>query len=524
MKNIVVVVLTVLIFTSCTKSDNKKGNIIDNTGNKDNVSSINNKTVNDNLSVIDNKSAADTKLVIETTQVADTVEQSDKVQNVEKKAVPLNKIDLDALSSNYYNTNALSDIKKVYDNDLYKALSTALQYGYLDIADALVKNVEADDYLKSVIIDNLVLGNDINKLQTFLDKHNIKLTDNNSAIPQAYIYSNNRFLSYKMAEYLLANGADPNAVMQIDMVHSGEDWKMSIALFSVWNQASFDLLYKYNVDLNAVELITDNFFCGTFVLKQLLDGNMENVKSLLKLGANPYLPSYEVEYKYIQNDYCNNYDFLSLYTYLEQDENYFNRLDEYDKQLYRNMVKTYSKRFLSQNEDSLIPSSSERYKKFLNIFSPEDVKNKISNRVISIQEEIIDNKTGDVRYEISKEYVKVPYITELLSNHYKILQEGSVNEYDFSHVSYIYQVINSGVDMESPDNLGKTGLDYLVAGVELMPYSDLIDYASAYIYRDGHDKKTAVNNLMAAVKRAGLQQDDNYFTKYIYKMYDRFNQ
>lgn len=517
MKNIVVLLLTALIFTSCNKSDNQKENITDNTGNKDNISVIDNKsvTVNYNSSIIEAS-------VIDNKTVSDTVKLADKTQNIEKKAVPLNKIDLDALLSNYYDTKALSDIKKLYDNDSYKALATALQYGYLDIADALVKDVEADDYLKSVIIDNLVLGNDINKLQTFLDKHNIKLTDNNSALPHAYIYSENRFLAYKMAEYLLENGADPNAVMQIDRVHSGEDWKMGIALFRVWNKASFDLLYKYNVDLNAVELITDAF-CGTFVLRQMLDGNMENVKSLLKLGANPYLPSYEFEWKYPQNYYCNNYDSLSLYTYLEQDEDYFNRLDDYDKQLYRSMVKKYSNRFLSQDEDSLIPSSSERYKKFLNIFSPEVVKNKISNRVISVQEEIIDNKTGEVRYEISNEYVKVPYITELLSNHYKILQEGSVKEYDFSHVSYIYQVINSGVDMESPDNLGKTGLDYLVAGVELMPYSDTVNYASSYIYRDGQDKKEAVNNLMTAVKKAGFRENDNEFTKYVYRMYEKFN-
>lgn len=524
MKNIVVLMLTALIFTSCNKSDNKKENITDNTGNKDNISVIDNKsvTVNDNSSIIDNLSVIDTKSAIENKSVSDTVKLADKTKNIEKKAEPLNKIDLDALLSNYYDTKALSEIKKVYDNDSYKALSIALKYGYLDIADALVTDVEADDYLKSVIIDNLVLGNDINKLQTFLDKHNIKLTDNNSALPHAYIYSENRFLAYKMAEYLLKNGADPNTVMQIDRVHSGEDWKEGIALFNVWNKASFDLLYKYNVDLNAVELISDAF-CGTFVLRQMLNGYMETTKSLLMLGANPYSPNQELEGKYIQNDYCINYDSFSLYTYLEQHEYYYNRLDDEEENIYRSMVKKYSNRFLSKDEDSLIPSSSERYKKLLNIFSSEVVKNKISNRVISIQEKMIDNQTGEVRYLISEEYVKVPYITELLSNHYKLLQEGSINEYDFSHISYIYKVINSGADMDTPDNLGKTGLDYLVAGVELMPYSDTVNYASAYIYREGQNKKNAVNNIMAAVKKAGLTQGDNEFTKYVYRMYEKFN-
>ena len=81
--------------------------------------------------------------------------------------------------------------------------------------------------------------------------------------------------------------------------------------------------------------------------------------------------------------------------------------------------------------------------------------------------------------------------------------------------------------MEAVDTRGKNALDYIVSElkeISYIPYRDMISYASAYIYRDGQDNKTAVNNLMAAVKRAGLQQDDNYFTKYIYKMYDRFNQ
>ena len=51
----------------------------------------------------------------------------------------------------------------------------------------------------------------------------------------------------------------------------------------------------------------------------------------------------------------------------------------------------------------------------------------------------------------------------------------------------------------------------------------MINYASAYIYRNGQNKKEAVNNLMALLQKAGLHAKDSHYTKYIHKMYEKYN-
>lgn len=451
-------------------------------------------------------------------------ENNKKVNNnefktsIKEEVIPLNKVDLDKFLSKHYKTQELQHIQYVYNNnhDSYLALSLLLKNGYLDIADEFLKGIKPNNYLTSVIINNLALSGRIENLK-FLDKYNLKITDNNSAVANVYIYDNNKFLAYKMAEYLLENGADTNSFADI-----------GTALAGVWNKESFDLLYKYNIDLDIVILVTDRF-CGTCLSALAYNHDFALAKYLLQKGANPFAPNDNYK-EYAVSPYCKIHDVTASINDIYSDADYFGEFPEREINEYKRAVIKYSYKYLINdnkvNHDfkslfeagraDLFPQTIEEY---INAFDYHNLDN-------------IDINSMQYTYtEKNGNYIEIiaPYISALLLDKHEDsnVMDTDTDELKSLSKAYIYSIINLGADMEAVDTRGKNALDYIVSElkeISYIPYSDMISYASAYIYRDGQDKKTAVNNLMAAVKRAGLQQDDNYFTKYVYKMYDRFNQ
>lgn len=437
--------------------------------------------------------------------------------SIKEEIIPLNKVDLEKFLSKYYKTQALQDIQQVYNNnhDSYLALSLLLENGYLDIADEFLKGIKPNNYLTSVIINNLALSGRIENLK-FLDKYNLKITDNNSAVASVYIYDNNKFLAYKMAEYLLENGADP---------HSFAD-DIGTALAGVWNKKSFDLLYKYNIDLDVVMPVTDRF-CGTRLAALAYNNDFALAKYLLQKGANPFAPNDNYK-EYAVSPYCKSYDVTASINDIYSDVDYFGTFPESEINEYKKAVIKYSYKYLINDNivnhdfkslfdaEYLFPQTIEEY---INAFDYHNLDN-------------IDINSLQYTYtEKNGNYIEfiAPYISALLLNkhEYANVMDTDTDELESLSKAYIYSIINLGADMEAVDTRGKNALDYIISELKEMsyiPYGDMISYASAYIYRDGQDKKTAVNNLMAAVKRAGLKEDDNYFTKYVYKMYDRFNQ
>lgn len=432
-------------------------------------------------------------------------------ENTNETLIPLNNIDLEKLLSNHYNTDIIQLIQRYYKKNLsYRALALSLEYSYLDIADELLKGIKPNNYLKSVIIDNLALSGNINNFK-FLDKYNIKITDNSSSLANLFYMTNNKYLSYKMAEYLLENGVDVNG-------NNGYE----TGLRGAWNKQTIDLFLKYNADLDTVALVTDRY-CGTVVAALASQRKMNAAKYLLQKGANPFAPNDEArEYRIVPN--CVHHgDFASLDSLLGENE--FVELADNEINEIKKAIKEYSTQFIYDGSNS---SSSKQLslldKEKLFPYTVQEFVEAI-NQITYIDIDAVQNV--EVLVDGQHTSIDTPYISALLMKIYNSdnLKEDYVDPDEHVSIaqSYRYSVINSGADMEKIDEAGKNGLDYIISESKNMTEEEMINYASAYIYRNGQNKKEAVNNLMASLQKAGLQEKDSHYTKYIYKMYEKYN-
>lgn len=493
--------------------DNNTDNLTDTAVNNHTESSIDSNIDNSTDTNANNSTDtnAEDNISNDSYDVDNTSDNQVEQENANETIIQLNDIDLEKLLANHYNTDVIQLIQKYYEqNHSYTALALSLEYSYLDIADELLKGIKPNNYLKSVIIDNLALSGNINNFK-FLDKYNIKITDNSSVPANLFYMPSNKYLSYKMAEYLLENGVDVNS-------NNG----FRTALSGAWNKQTIDLFLKYNADLDTVVLVTDKY-CGTVVASFASQRKMNAAKYLLQKGANPFAPNDEAkEYRIVPD--CVYYgDYASLDSLLGENE--FVELADNEINEIKKAIKEYSTQFISDGSNN---SSSKQLslldKEKLFPYTVQEFVEAI-NQIAYVDIDAVQNVEVLVNGQHTS--IDTPYVSALLMKIYNSdnLKEDYVDPDEHVSIaqSYRYSVINSGADMEKVDEAGKNGLDYIISESKNMTEEEMINYASAYIYRNGQNKKEAVNNLMASLQKAGLQEKDSHYTKYIHKMYEKYN-
>ncbi len=505
MKNIITILLLLFIFTACNKKEEKeKENVIDNLSKGQAEQTI----VTDNIT----ENAADNK-------TKDFVKEKElpKITYIDKTVVlediiPLNNADLEPLLSKHYSTDKIRYIGDIYQEDKYNALKLSLQYGYLDIADELLKGVKLNEYLKSFIIENLAVGGNIENMK-FLEKYNITLNDANESVFKVYRDSSNKFLAYKMAEYLLEQGADVNA-------SDGYTTTLSYA----WNKASLDLLIKHNADLDVIVYSGSINKCGTYLVHAAKDKLIWQVNYLLDLGVNPFAPVDWYKNEYMRVFVCKvmpEEENLSLYKSLSEA---FYLYDENEdlKDMYNKSIYKYSPEYFMDymvNEDK---ATNEYFG--TDMYDNEYLFDYIDSFYLS--DDNLEN--NDLIYNanaIKKEFKiytniprKKPYLQSLLQQR--------VNDGDYIHIqsasAYISLLINNGINIG--ENTKDNNMLYYILqnSDDFLPY-ELINYISSYIYKEGQDKKEAVKNIMTAAQKAGIKQDDGKLGEYIYRMYAKYN-
>lgn len=510
MRNIITLIFLLFIITACTKKEEQKETVNDNLSKEQTEKQVDNVyNITDNIS--DN--------------ITDNITQVKKLPEIEyvykntidmaEEAVPLNKVDIEQLLSKYYQTDVIKKMRQLYEKDQYKVLELALEYGYFDIADELLKGVTLDVYLKNLIIGNTAKSGKIDNMK-YLEKYNISINnDLNDAVMQVYKFGINKFLAYNMAEYLLHNGADPN-------VSDG----LNSPLTYTWNKASLDLLLKYGADIEFIGYL-GNDICGTYLLESALKGEKDKVDYLLSLDANPFSPAAWYKNKYTKAMKCYdvpNENIGSLYKLSIGDI----KLDKinFDKDLineYAESIKTYSKMYIvdvyaniARDNVSEIPFSKQG-----DIVSAADYTAQFEPGNIVKNNNMISNigmLSKDFHlYDGNK---KIPYIYFLLK--YKLDDDIYYdNDYD-SYITYIYLLISNGFSMENEnvnviDDIFSTMLYYMTDDKERM------NFVSSYIYGAGQNKKEAVKKLKDAFDKSGRHVGGDISAQYLYKMYDKYN-
>lgn len=507
MKNIITLLLLLFIITACTKKEEQKETANNNSSKEQTAKPVNNVyNISDNI----------------TDNISDNITQVKKFPEIEyiykttidmsEKAVPLNKVDIEQLLSKYYQTDVIKKMRQLYETDPYKVLELSLEYGYFDIADELLKGVTLDVYLKNLIIGNTAKSGKIDNMK-YLEKYNISINnDLNDAVMQVYKFGTNKFLAYKMVEYLLHNGADPNA-------SDG----LNTPLTYTWNKASLDLLLKYGADIEFIGYLGNNI-CGTYLLESALKGEKDKVDYLLSLDANPFLPAAWYKNKYTKAMKCYdvpNENIGSLYK-LSVSDMELDKID-FDKNLiseYAESIKKYSKMYIidvyaNAAGDNLsdIPFSKQgnivSAVDYTEQFVPGDIvknNNMLSNIVMLSKDfHLYDNNK------------KVPYIYFLIK--YDI--DNTKYIHYPSYRAYISLLISNGFSME---NENVNVLDYIFSTIYYrIEEDDYINFVSSYIYGAGQDKKDALKKLKDAFDKTGRLVEENGVAQYIYRMYDKYH-
>lgn len=514
MKHIITLILLLFIITACTKNEKQNEKISDTQPKEQVEKAVDNITDNVTDNITDNTKENVTENIIEKKQLPEieyiyktTVEMPDAL-------VPLNKVDIDQLLSKHYETDTIKLMRKSYEADQsYKVLEDALVYGYFDIADELLKGVTLDAYLKNLIIGSVAKSGKIENMK-YLEKYNISVSEDlNDSVIQVYKYGRNEFLAYNMVEYLLQNKADPN-------IPDDANTALSLA----WNKASFDLLLKYGADVDFIVYLGDGI-CGSYLLDTAVKGEKAKVDYLLSLDANPFAPVAWDKTKYASVTLCRDIpkeNIGSLYNLadnIDLGDIYF---DKNMTSEYRESIKTYSKKYMVDAYANIAETDMSEAPFWVHGENAETADDYMAQFEVSDffkNEYLISNA-----YILSKNLMlypnnkKTPYLYTLLNS--RIANKDHIHI--SSAVAYISVLISNGFNM-GEDTKDTNVLDYIFSQFSQLDYNDTINYVSSYIYREGQDKKEAVNKLMAAVKKVGITPEHSYTAEYIYKMYEKYN-
>lgn len=509
MRNMIMLMLLLFIITACNKNEKQNEKISDTSPKEQVEQTIDNVTdngVDNNTTTTDNniqkKQLPEIEYIYKT-----TVEMPDAL-------VPLNKVDIDQLLSKHYETDTIKLMRESYEADQsYKVLEDALVYGYFDIADELLKGVTLDAYLKNLIIGSVAKSGKIENMK-YLEKYNISISEDlNDSVIQVYKYGRNEFLAYNMAEYLLQNKADPNIPDDANT-----------ALSFAWNKASFDLLLKYGADVDFIVYLGDGI-CGSYLLDTAVKGEKAKVDYLLSLDANPFAPVAWDKTKYASVTLCRDIpkeNIGSLYNLadnIDLGDIYINKnlVSEY-----KESIKTYSKKYMVDAYANIAETDISEAPFWVHGENAESADDYMAQFEVSDffkNEYLISNA-----YILSKNLMlypnnkKTPYLYTLLNSRIANKDHIHIN----SAVAYISVLISNGFNM-GENTKDTNALDYIFSQFSQLDFNDTINYVSSYIYREGNDKKEAVNNLMAAVKKVGITPEHSYTAEYIYKMYEKYN-